>query len=179
MDYAQLGSSWGTIALVVLSTVCVYASVIVYTRIAGLRGLATMSSFDFAATVAIGSTVAATASLSSSTVSGVVVLGCLFTLQTVIALARRHGVARVVDNEPLLLMVDGRVLGDNLRTVRVTEHELMSQLRQHGVLELRAVRAVIMESTGSISVLRGPGPLDLDVLAGVRDADQVPPRGSG
>lgn len=35
------------------------------------------------------------------------------------------------------------------------------------------IAAVVMETTGTISVLHGDGPLDPDVLCGVADADQI------
>lgn len=57
----QLGTSWGTIALVVVSTAAIYVALIVYSRLAGLRSFAQMTNFDVAATVAIGSMTATTA----------------------------------------------------------------------------------------------------------------------
>ena len=56
----QLGAGWERLAVVVISGPLVYVSVIALTRLAGVRSLAKMSSFDFAATVAVGSTVAST-----------------------------------------------------------------------------------------------------------------------
>lgn len=50
---ARLGASWQIVGVIVVSTVLVYLAVIALTRLAGPRSLAKMSSFDFAATVAI------------------------------------------------------------------------------------------------------------------------------
>jgi uncharacterized membrane protein YcaP (DUF421 family) len=176
VDLARLWTSWSNIGLIVLSTASIYASVIVYTRIAGLRSLASMSSFDFAATVAIGSTIATVANLGTPTAQGLVVLGLLFVLQAVVGVARRTRVAGVVDNQPLLLMAGAEVLHDNLRRVRVTENELMAQLRLRGVVHLQQVRAVVLESTGSVSVLTSGDPPDAALLAGVREAERIPLR---
>ncbi len=164
---SRLGTDWPSTGLILISTISIYLSVILYTRIAGLRSLATMSSFDFAATVAIGSTVATVANLGTPTVNGLVVLALLYLLQAGMALARRSGAERFLDNNPLLLMAGPVVIHDHLRQVRVTEQELISQLRAHGVTHMSEVRAAIMESTGSISVLTG-ATLDRDLLTGVR-----------
>ena len=44
--------------MVLLSAICIYASIIALTRIYGVRSFSKMSGFDFAVTVAIGSIVA-------------------------------------------------------------------------------------------------------------------------
>lgn len=173
VELARLWTSWSQVGLILVSTASIYASVILYTRIAGLRSLASMSSFDFAATVAVGSTIATVANLATPTAHGLLVLGLLYLFQALVGLARRIGATRVIDNEPLLLMAGARVLHENLRRVRVTEEELMSQLRLSGVLRLDQVRAVVMESTGSVSVLTGDGPVGAELLAGVREAEHV------
>ncbi len=173
MNLARLGSSWGTIPLVLLSTLSIYVSVLLYTRISGLRSLATMSSFDFAATVGIGSIVASVATASTSAVSGAVAMAALYVLQASIAVARRSEAARIVDNQPLLLMAGDEILDANLRQARLTELELMAQLRQQGVTRLSEVRAVIFESAGTISVLTGDHRVEARLLDGVRGRDRL------
>lgn len=163
---------------VVVSTAVAYLAVVAATRVGGLRSFAKMSSFDFAATVAVGSMLA---SMSLSTTRplavGIAGLATLYGLQLTVAGLRRHGlVRRVVDNAPLLLMADGKVLNDNLRTGRVTRDELRSKLREANVLRSDEVRAVVLESTGDISVLHGPPDgrgLDPDLLRGVRGSERI------
>ena len=55
---AWFTTSWAALGAIAISAVAVYAAILVYTRIAGLRSFAKMSSFDFAMTVAVGSMVA-------------------------------------------------------------------------------------------------------------------------
>lgn len=174
MDFlARLGASWGTLAAILVSTLLVYVAVIVLTRIAGPRSLATMSSFDFAATVAVGSTVASTALASTPLVNGVVALCLLYGLQYLVAtLRRRDAFGGAVDNRPLLLLADGRVLEGNLLHARISRQELWSQLRRSGVRDVAAVGAVVLETTGDMSVLlQDEGTWDEVLLEGVRDAE--------
>lgn len=170
----RLGASWGTIGTIVVSAVLVYVAVIVLTRLAGLRSLAKMSSFDFAATVAVGSTVSSTALGTSPLTNGVVALSMLYGLQYVIATLRRRGAfSGAVDNAPMLLMAGGEVIEGNLRHARVSREELWAQLRLSGVQRREQVRAVIMETTGDMSILQGEGPFDAELLQGVRGADRL------
>lgn len=170
----QLGASWTDLAVIVASAVLVYLSVILFTRLAGVRSLAKMSSFDFAATVAVGSTVSSVALGSAPVVSGLLVLALLFGLQYVVAsLRRRQLLGGLVDNAPILLMAGPEVLEGNLRHARVSRSELWSQLRLAGVHSRESVRAVVLETTGDLSVLRKDEPVDDELLAGIRGIEAL------
>lgn len=174
MSSPELAASWSTIGLAAGSAAAIFVAVIAYTRLAGLRSFSKMSSFDFAATVAIGSTMASVGMSASSLVVGLVVLATFYGMQASIALLRRHaGFDAVVDNDPMLLMVGDRILTDNLDRVRVTEGDIKSKLREANVYNYDTLKAVILETTGDISVIHGDQPLDLDIFADVRDRDQL------
>ena len=63
---------------------------------------------------------------------------------------------RLVQPKELCLIRDGRVLYRNLRREMLTEDDLRSKLRTHGVEHFSEVRAAYMESDGTISVLKRP-----------------------
>ncbi len=176
--YEWLGASWGDLAMVGVSAVAIYVTVVVYTRLAGLRSFSKMSSFDFAITVAFGSMMATVAVSPTATLAqGVVGLGVLYLLQvTVGALRRRSVFQKVVDNQPRLLMAGTEILEHNLRASRVTESDLRAKLREANVIHPGQIRAVVMETTGDIAVLHADpdGPeLDLALLSGVEDVDHL------
>lgn len=171
MDFSRLLTSWGSVGLVLLATAAIFAVVVLYTRLAGPRTLATMSSFDFAASVAIGSTIATVANLGTPLIHGVITLAVLYLAQVGASLMRRRqGAARALDNSPLMLMRDGTPITENLRTARVSEAELTAQLRRAGVTSFGQVAAAVLETSGEVSVLRTePGAeFDRRLLAGVR-----------
>lgn len=173
IDWAWITTT-GTAVLMILGTaVGIYAALLVFTRMAGLRSFSKLSSFDFAITVAFGSVVA-TVVLSEDPplLQGVIGLAALFVIQTLVSVLRNHSglVRRAVDNRPLLLMAGAEVLPENLRTARMTRDDLRAKLREANVLHLDQVRAVVMESTGDVSVLHASpdGPdLDPGLLDGV------------
>jgi uncharacterized membrane protein YcaP (DUF421 family) len=149
-------TSLDSVIVVLISAVVVYAALMLYTRMAGLRSFSKMSSFDFAVTVAIGSTVASIIlNREPPLLLGLVGLGLFYGLQMIVATLRcRSGTIRkLVDNAPLLLMSRGRMLEANMRKAKVTRADLMAKLREANVLKLSDVRAVVMEATGDISVL--------------------------
>lgn len=159
---------------VILSATGIYAALIVLVRLTGLRSFSKMSSFDFAMTVAMGSLLASALLMKDPPLLlAIVGLASLFGLQYSIALLRRHTswVPRLVDNQPLLLMIGEDILHENLARARVTEADLRAKLREANVLHPRQVRAVVLETTGDISVLHTGDDTALDpwLLEGVRD----------
>lgn len=160
-----------TLGWIVLDAFLMLAAVIFVVRLAGLRSFAKMSSFDFAVTVACGSILASIVlTQGTSFVHGLVALAALLLAQVLVALGRMFvpPFKRAVDNTPLLLMDGPNVLDDNLRAGRVTRDDLVAKLREANVLDFQDVRAVVLETTGDMSVLHGKGTLAPDVMEGVR-----------
>jgi uncharacterized membrane protein YcaP (DUF421 family) len=152
----------------------VVMAVIVLCRINGLRSFLKMSSFDFALTVATGSLLAGTIqNIDSSIGIGLVGLAAIFAIQFAIARLRQSfgWVQRLTDNEPLLLVEDGQIIHHHLKEARVTEDDLYAKLREANAFSLSEVRAVVLETTGDISVIHAASAdrsLHEDILKGVR-----------
>lgn len=153
---------------VIISTMAVYAAVITYTRIAGLRSFSKMSGFDFTMTIAVGSLMAAISVAQVSLLEGLVALATLYILQVSVAIFRRkQRFKQAVDNTPTLLVRDGQILWDNMKSARITKDDLFSKLREANVTTMKSVRAVVLETTGDVSVLHGADSLDDELLTGV------------
>ncbi len=165
-------ASWSSLGAVVVSAVVVLLSVIALIRVAGLRSLSKMSGFDFAVTVAIGSILGSTVASSTPVADGVVAVGSLLGLQWLIAQLRRRSIgSQIVDNRPLLLMRDGEFIEGALDASRVTRADIFAKLRQANVTRLSDARAVILETTGDISVLHGSHEIDDAVVQDVRRSE--------
>lgn len=157
----------------------VYASLILLTRLSGLRSFSKLSSFDFAITVAFGSVIGGVvASENPPLAPAVAGLAALYALQMTVSVLRRRmpGVADLVDNRPVLLMAGSRVLEDNLRRAKLTRADLRAKLREANVIRRDEIYAVVMESTGDVSVLHGTGDperLEIELLEGVEGAEAL------
>jgi uncharacterized membrane protein YcaP (DUF421 family) len=175
IDWTWIRAEGDAALMVVLSAVALYGLLILYTRLVGLRSFSKMSGFDFAITVAVGSVLASVTLWQKPTLwEGAVALGALFGLQFVVGNLRKRipGVTTAIDNAPLLLMDGPEVRTDNLRRANMTEADLRAKLREANVTQLEQVRAVVMESTGDVSVLHAPPDapaLDDGLLADVED----------
>ncbi len=132
--------------------------VILLTRINGLRSFSKISSFDFAVTIATGSVVATTIVASDSFLPGLATLVVLFLLQGVISRlrARSDRLKQVVDNTPLLLVKDGVFLHENMKEAQIATSDIVGKLREMNACERDKLRAVVLETTGNLSVVYAP-----------------------
>ena len=67
---------------------------------------------------------------------------------------RFPAVRRLLKSGPVPLVKDGRMLRQNLRRELVTEDELWAHLRRQGVDRIEDVKLAMVESDGTISVVR-------------------------
>ena len=178
MTELWLSTDRNQIWLVVVSALVIFACVILIARVVGLRSFSKMSSFDFVVTLATGSIVASVAASSTSLANGVLALIVLYAAQWSIAQMRRRSGwgQRLVDNKPIALMLEGEFIEDNLTAARVTEDDVRAKLRQNNVHRIEDVRAVVLETTGDVSVLHGDGPVDDVVMGDVRGFDPATTR---
>ena len=153
-----------------LASLALYFGVIVYTRLNGLRTFSKMTSFDFAMTIAVGSIMGAAAlDPEGKLFYGLLAIAWLVLFQRFVAQGRRsESFDKLVNNAPLCLLWKGRLLEKNLRESRVTPKDVYSKLREANALDLGQVHAVVLETTGDISVLHGQQELNEAVLTGVR-----------
>ncbi len=177
MDYTWLTTSWTAILMVIISSIGIYIAVIFFTRLSGLRSFSKMSSFDFAMTVAVGSLVASAILTNDPPLSqAVIALGALYALQ--IGIAKLRGISplvdNLVDNQPILLMRGAQILDENLKSTKVTHDDLRAKLREANVTDFSQIKAVVLETTGDISVLHtrdSSQVLDDDLLSNVKGWD--------
>ena len=133
--------------------------VVVQIRVVGLRSLSKMTSFDFVMTVALGSLVAGASQASDwlQFAQPLTAMTGLFLIQWSTARLRKNSdtAEAVMQNEPVLLMRDGKFNRKAMKQTRVAESDLRAKLREANVLRLEDVRAVVLETTGDVSVLHG------------------------
>ena len=165
-----LSTSWTEVWLVLVSAIAIVLTLVAVIRIVGLRSLSKMSSFDFAVTIALGSVLGGVAASSTSLLNGMIAVVALLATQTTIALLRqRTSAGEIVDNTPMLLMRDGEFIEAAMRRTRVTRSDVIAKLREANAIHLDRVHAVVLESTGDVSVLHGDGPVDDLLLDDLRD----------
>lgn len=140
-------------------------------RLVGLRAFSKATAFDFAATIATGSLIAQAGTRSNwgDYAQAMAAIAAVFAVQYLLARGRiaSTSFAETVDNTPLLLMEDGAFIDVAIRHARVTRATLMEKIRASGCARVSEVGAVVLETTGDITVM-ARGTFDPALLEGVR-----------
>jgi len=164
--------NWQDVGSILINAVLIYGSIILLTRLAGVRAYSKMTTFDFAITIAIGSVVASGILLSDvGLVRTVFTLVCLLSLQWIASslVSRSNYFEKLLTNKPITLIYNGAVLHDNLRKARLSTDELYMELRMAGLHSIEEVAIAIMETTADVSIIKKEADkeIDPDILQGV------------
>ena len=95
----------------------------------------------------------------TSTSDAIVLLSTLVFWNVVIdwATFRWPALERVLASTKLKLVVDGRMIRRNMRREFITEEELMSKVRAHGLEDLARVKLMYLEADGEITLVKHDG----------------------
>ncbi len=147
--------------------------VVLLVRIVGLRSFSKMTSFDFVMTIAMGSLVAGASQSKGwpTFVQTLAAMAALFVVQFVAARLRQASekASNLIQNEPVVLMRDGEFDEKALEVTRVSREDIYAKLREANVTAMKNVRAVVLETTGDVSVLHGEA-LEEVILSGATSA---------
>ena len=138
-------------------------------RMVGLRSFSKMTNYDFVTTVATGSMIATAATRGDwgQFVNTLAAIAGIFLIQYLLARTRQKSDAfkHLIRNSPILLMENGRFIDKALHETRVSRSNVLEKLRNADPESIDKVRAVVLETTGDISVLTGE--IDPKLLEGV------------
>ncbi|WP_236782543.1 DUF421 domain-containing protein [Allobacillus saliphilus] len=131
-----------------------------------------MNMFDLIITVAIGSTFA-TIILNSkiSIFEGIVALVLLTFLQYLVAWlsVRSKLFLNLIKSTPVLLFYEERYKTKAMKVNRVHRSEILQSVREQGIGSLDQVKAVVMETNGSLSIIRKSENNDENALQNVTE----------
>lgn len=149
-------SDWLTIFRILLVGTLAYLSLVLILRIFGKRVLAKMNAFDFLVTVALGSILATTVVSKDLTfIDGMIAFILLISLQFTLAKLTMFSqrINYLVKTQPVALFYKGEFDYEMMKKERILEEEIYQAIRSKGVSSLNDVLAVVLETTGDISVL--------------------------
>jgi uncharacterized membrane protein YcaP (DUF421 family) len=144
----------------IVRAVVIYFFLLVLMRLAGRTSLGQMTPFDLVLLLIVAETVGPAIlgddiSLTNSflAITTLIGMGVLLTALT----NRLEVLDRWVNDRPLLIIENGRVIGDRLKKSRVDMDTVMEQARQsQGVERLDQIKYAVLERSGSISIIPSP-----------------------
>ena len=143
---------------IVLRAAVAYVFIVFLMRVVGRRELSSMEPSDIVLLVVIGDLIQNGVTQTDYSVTGVVLaagtIGALATLTAYVTF-KSSRIRNVVEGEPVILVEDGKLIERNMKHERLTLEEVMEQARlQQGVESLGDVRWAVLETSGSISIVK-------------------------
>jgi len=157
--------------VVIVRGIIAFITLHIFARILGKQQVSQLTFFDYILGITIGSIAATlTTDLSSRAWAHWVGLttwtGAVWFVQWLTL--RSRAVSKYLNGEPVILVMNGQIMEDNLKKMRYTLDELLLQLRENNVFDLGTVEFAVLETNGKLSVLKksqyAPAtPDDLDI----------------
>ena len=140
----------------VIRSVAVYLFLFIALRLAGKRELGNVSTGDLIVVLLLSNTVQnAIIGDETSLIGGLAGAAILIVLNKAIVFAsyHNHRFRRMVDGEPVALIIDGKVDEAALTREKVTQDELAMAVREQNVAGFESVKRAVLETNGIISVI--------------------------
>jgi len=135
----------------------VYVVVLLLLRLGGKRQVGQMSASDFVVLLLISNAVQNSMNGGDNSITGGVVLaatlvalGSLFSYLTY----RSKRLENLIEGSPRILVHHGKIVEANMRKERLSVYELRTMLRHQGVHAFEEVQEAVLESDGSVSIIR-------------------------
>jgi len=145
----------------VIRALLVYGFLLLVLRLTGKRQVGQLSTFDLVLLLILSNAVQNSMNGGDNTVGGGFVLVLtLVAVNTLVGLLsfRSKKLALFLEGRPRILVHDGLAIDAALMQEKISRHELMSAIRQAGLLEIEEVQVAILEANGRINVIRRSAP---------------------
>jgi len=142
---------------VVLRASAIFLLLFVLLRLFGKRQLGQMTPFEFVALIVVGDFVQQAITHNDFSVTAGILAVTTFGFWSLVLgwVSFRSGtMRRLLEGQPRILIQDGKMLDKVLQRDKITEAEVLSEMRLSGIAQLDDVQWGILEPSGKISFLK-------------------------
>ncbi len=143
----------------IIRTIILYFFIVFAVRVMGKRQISEMQASELVITLVIAEIASipmesTSIPLTSGIVPTLILVGCEILASA--GMLKWNKFRKVMCGNPVMVIKDGEILQDKMRSLRLTTEDLCVQLRQQGVFSINDVQYCIAETNGKISVLAKP-----------------------
>ena len=155
IDWSALFVPSESIVEIVIRGSVIYLALFLAMRFLPRRTIGAMGPSDLLVIVLIADAVQqAMAGGYESITEGIVLAAVIFGWATLIDfLDYKFPHLHIAEAKPLAVIVNGKLMRENMKRQQITEEEVLAQLRQHGQESPQAVTRAMLEGDGHISVI--------------------------
>ncbi|WP_425453843.1 DUF421 domain-containing protein [Corynebacterium alimapuense] len=171
----DLGIELWRIPVVVISAIGIYLGFMLLVKIFGSRVLSSMTASDAVVVIMFGAVGGRVILGHPPTLAtGLIGLLSLMLLEASFGSFRRFtGWGRQLDRQPVLVVAHGHMLRDQMRHSHVSRTDVFSAMRRAGIGSLEQIQAMVLEPTGTMSVIREGQLLQVEAFRGLRGCEEL------
>lgn len=144
---------------IILRSITSFGLLLIGTRILGKQTISQMTIFDFIAAISLGTIAGNLAFNTSVKVSHFIIAFFIYVViiftTALISLKSRKG-RKFLAGDPTIVIQNGKILEKNMNKMRYTLDYLNHQLREKDVFNIEEVLFAIIETNGTLTVLKKP-----------------------
>ena len=145
--------------IAIVRTLILYIFIIAARRLMGKRQISDMQPSELVVTLVVSDIASLPMqNTSQPLLSGMIPVMVLVGLEilTSVLMMKSRTVRKLVCGNPVVVIEDGKLLQKQMKRLRMTNSDLMEQLRQQNVFSLNDVQYCIVETNGALSILEKP-----------------------
>lgn len=142
-----LAVAGGSAALYILIIICL--------RLLGKKGLAELSLGDLVLIILIGEAIGSLIPQENAFLSAVVCVLTLTLMKFIIEriVYRSKFLKKFLEGSPVIIIKDGKIKYDKMKTEKLTREDLEEALRQKGIKDIKNIEKAVLETDGGISIV--------------------------
>lgn len=142
-----------------IRTILLYVVIIFAVRIMGKRQISELQTSELVVTLLISNIASIPMQdTDQSMLSGLIPILVLLVCEIVISflMLKRANFRKFICGKPIIVINDGKIDQEQMKKLRMSTEDLYEQLRQNNVFNIEDVAYAVMETNGSLSVLKKP-----------------------
>lgn len=158
MNFIPAQNSIGDYMLILLlRTVLLYAFIILAVRLMGKRQVSDMQTSELVITLIISDIAAIPMQgVEQPLLSGFLPIMVLVALEITVSIImlKSSKFRNLICGNPIVIIKEGKILEKELKKLRISYEDLYSLLRQQEVFDVKEIKYAIVETNGSVSLLK-------------------------
>ncbi len=140
-----------------IRAVIIYIYMFLIVKVLGQRSIGTVQPIDFIFGVIIGDVLGEPLAAGETPLAGPIAAAATisaFHLSLSYIALKTPRFRRIIEDEPLIIIKNGRILEKEMKKAKLTVESLLTDLRIMGASDLKEVDYAVLESNGQISVIK-------------------------
>lgn len=140
----------------IIRAVVIFLWLFLMTKLMGQRQIGRLTLLDFIISITVGSTIAGALNNPMVSISSVLLTIGTFTVIDILInyiSLKNSKLRRIFQDEPIILIKNGKILEDTMRKARMNIDDLLMELRLKKLPDLSDTEFAVLESNGKISVI--------------------------